>query len=105
MFIRKRGGSHQLIETYRDHGKVKQRQIANLGPCETIADAIDYWERELARMVRGCSPREVQERQSWWSLKIAKRNLTALRSVKIASCEFDTTGGAPRSGNGPPPTL
>jgi hypothetical protein len=31
-FIRKRGSSHQIIETYRAYGKVRQRVLANLGP-------------------------------------------------------------------------
>jgi hypothetical protein len=39
-FIRRRGNSHQLIETYREDGKVKQRILANLGPHATLEDAI-----------------------------------------------------------------
>jgi hypothetical protein len=39
-FIRTRGNSHQLIETYREDGKVRQRILANLGPHRTLEDAI-----------------------------------------------------------------
>jgi len=39
-FIRQRGNSHQLIETYREGGTVKQRILANLGPHRTLEDAI-----------------------------------------------------------------
>ena len=85
MFIRKRGQSRQLIETYRDHGKVKQRSIANLGRCETIPDAIAYWEGKLTEMTLGYSPSEVRRNQSSWRWKVAISNLTALRSVKSSS--------------------
>ena len=46
-FIRKRGNSHQIIETYRDGGKVKQRIIANLGPVTTPEEAIEIWKRYI----------------------------------------------------------
>jgi hypothetical protein len=36
-----RSYSHQLIETYREGGKVKQRILANLGNAPTIADALE----------------------------------------------------------------
>ena len=55
-FVRKRGDSHQLIETYRAGGKVKQRVIANLGHSTTPEEALRHdrvqlqtWERILAR--------------------------------------------------------
>jgi hypothetical protein len=41
-FVCKRGGSHQLIETYRENGKVKQRVLANLGHADTI-DKTEAW--------------------------------------------------------------
>ena len=40
--------SHQLIETYRDGGKVKQRILANFGAWSTAAEALDGWQRHLA---------------------------------------------------------
>ena len=56
-FVRKRGDSHQLIETYRDGGKVKQRVVANLGHSTTPEEALRHdrveltrWERILARV-------------------------------------------------------
>ncbi len=43
-FIRHRrtacGSSHQVVETYREGGKVKQRVLANLGPYPTIEEAL-----------------------------------------------------------------
>jgi hypothetical protein len=42
-----RGGSNQLIETYREDGKVKQRILANLGPLSTVEEAIAHWEKHL----------------------------------------------------------
>jgi hypothetical protein len=48
MFIRQRGSSHQVIETYRQGGKVKQRVLANLGSCTTLAEAIEQWPRHIA---------------------------------------------------------
>jgi hypothetical protein len=45
-FIRERGGSHQLIETYREGDKVRQRILANLGPAATVAEAIASLERQ-----------------------------------------------------------
>jgi len=47
MFIRKRSGgknpSCQLIETFRDGGKVKQRIVANLGRHDNLIDASGSW--------------------------------------------------------------
>ena len=47
MFIRKRQGgknpSCQLIETFRENGKVKQRVVANLGQHDNVVDASAEW--------------------------------------------------------------
>ena len=43
-------GSHQLIEAYREGGKVKQRVVANLGPWQTINEAIEGWARDVERL-------------------------------------------------------
>lgn len=63
MFIRKRlthsettvrprrsasGVSYQLLKTYRDGGKVRQRVVANLGEDATIGDALARARRHLA---------------------------------------------------------
>jgi hypothetical protein len=49
MFIRKRktthGYSYQVIETYREAGKVKQRIIGNLYGFDSLYKAIDYYEK------------------------------------------------------------
>jgi len=47
MFIRKRGNHHELIETYREGGKVNQRRIASLHDCDNITDALEYWRWKL----------------------------------------------------------
>jgi len=39
MFIRSRGDSHQMIETYRECGRVRQRVVANLEPCGSVVEA------------------------------------------------------------------
>ena len=51
MFIRTRGGSHALIKTYRDGGKVRHRTIANLGAWDEPEKALDDWD------ARTCSSR------------------------------------------------
>jgi len=56
-FIRKRNGSKQLIETYREDGKVKQRILANLGRHDSVADAIAYWKRTLPLFKRKLAER------------------------------------------------
>jgi hypothetical protein len=53
MFIRQHGSSHQVIETYREGGKVKQRVLANLGSCTTLAEAIEQWPRHIAYLAAG----------------------------------------------------
>ena len=49
-FIRKRGRSHQLIESYREAGKVRQRVIAKLRPWETHGDALEGWQGYIANL-------------------------------------------------------
>ena len=51
-------GSHQLVETYRDDGKVKQRVLASLGPCNNLDDAIELHARYVARMQAKLAPFE-----------------------------------------------
>lgn len=41
--------SHQLVETYREGGKVKQRVLANLGGAETIAEALEWAKESIQR--------------------------------------------------------
>src|SRR5215208_7514226 len=48
MFIRKRKGGNQLLETYRENGKVRQRVICNLGHFESAEEALEAAELELA---------------------------------------------------------
>jgi hypothetical protein len=85
MFIRERGGSRQIserycdkrgqlrfrvvtqhyasrqvIESYREDGKVKQRVGANLGPCATVADAIAHWVALVAKVKKEIADHEGQ---------------------------------------------
>ena len=64
-FIRKRISptgrrtpSYQLIETYREGGKVKQRVLANLGWFSTVEKALDHCRNSLADAERGLARRE-----------------------------------------------
>ena len=66
-FVRKRHSStwkgkkhysHQLIETYRQDGKVKQRVLANLGPWGTTVEAFYGFEKYLGRLQRKLSELE-----------------------------------------------
>ena len=57
LFIRRRSRSknrqtfsYQVIETYRAHGKVKQRVIVNLGQYETVEAALDADRAHLVRL-------------------------------------------------------
>ncbi len=56
MFIRQkvsRGrASFYLVESRREGGKVRQRVLAYLGPCDTLEGAITHWETEAARMAQ-----------------------------------------------------
>ncbi|MBB3175895.1 hypothetical protein [Variovorax sp. Sphag1AA] len=58
-----------MIETYRDGGKVKQRVIANLGECATVAEAKAVWPRYISRLAADlasweCCLREGLEREA-----------------------------------------
>jgi hypothetical protein len=54
-FVRRRttgrGGlfSHQVIESYRRDGRVRQRVLANLGPYPDVASALEGWRDEVVR--------------------------------------------------------
>jgi hypothetical protein len=47
MFIRKRGSSHQLLESYRHDGTVRHRTVCNLGPHPTPRAALKACTAEL----------------------------------------------------------
>ena len=48
--------SHQLIETYREDGKVKQRVLANLGDRPTVDEALEHV-RKFVDWTRGALAR------------------------------------------------
>lgn len=57
LFIRKRSSSknrqtfsYQVIETYRAHGRKKQRVVANLGQCPTVEAALETERANFARI-------------------------------------------------------
>src|SRR4051794_24808917 len=56
MFIRKRqsmrSASYQVIETFRENGKVRQRVLANLGRYPTVEEAIHPIRLNLAKLKR-----------------------------------------------------
>ena len=61
-FIRNRKGgyhtSNQLLETYREDGRVKQRIIGNLGPFENVPEAIVSWKRHIEGLKRMLAAKE-----------------------------------------------
>ena len=64
-FIRERSSptsrrtpSYQVIETYRESGKVKQRVLANLGRFPTVGKALDHCRESLASAERGLARQE-----------------------------------------------
>ena len=73
MFIRKRyyntkrkgrgdppaGCSYQVIESYRENGKVKQRVICNLGSYSTIESALNYVEKMIDILKEPFNPRYI----------------------------------------------
>jgi hypothetical protein len=44
MFIRQKGKSFYLVENKRDAGKVRQRTVCYLGPCDNLPGALAHWE-------------------------------------------------------------
>jgi len=54
MFVRKRAGGNQLLESYRDPetGKPKQRVICNLGEHESPEEALEAARAELDELLR-----------------------------------------------------
>jgi hypothetical protein len=55
-----------LVENHREGGKVRQRVLAYLGPCDTLEGAIAHWEGEAA-MLRKSSTRAAESSREMWS--------------------------------------
>jgi hypothetical protein len=53
MFVRRRGRSHQLIQGYREGGRVRQRIIANLGPHPSVEAAAAADPQRFGHLLRG----------------------------------------------------
>lgn len=92
MFIRKRkasrsAGSNQVIQTYRERGKVRQRVIYNLGRHSTIEAALDEERQRLAACTHPYPKQCIMERMA--------RLEAAARSVNHRDVtNFDTTAQA-----------
>lgn len=54
--------SYQLVETFRENGKVKQRVVANLAHCATVEEAIPVCERYVESL---------QKRLDTWQADLA----------------------------------
>ncbi len=102
--------SHQLIETYRENGKVKQRVLANLGSHPTVEEALEHtrkaieWTRGALARRKTQGPRgggrlaRCRERHlAWWRRRLARQetHLRALEAVVSKSARrrdiVDTT--------------
>jgi hypothetical protein len=109
MFVRKRQSlrhpSHQVIETYHEGGKVRQRVLANLGRCGTIEDAIrDHHERiaRCERIPRGegfSRPRsqgreKIKNEITWHRGRITQLEALWCQMCHAGGTHFDTTRGA-----------
>jgi hypothetical protein len=57
-YRRKREGYGQIIETYRDEGKVKQRVILYVGHYKTIEDALFTMPKDVTFLRRQATQRE-----------------------------------------------
>jgi hypothetical protein len=92
-FIRKRHSSnhrlygdiysYQLIETYRENGKVKQRVICNLHGCETVEQALEIAKEHLEdyrkTVARGVPAYDWPQTWSWRRLSTAEQELEKTR--------------------------
>jgi hypothetical protein len=99
-----------LVENHRDHGRVRQRMIAYLGPCATVDEAIEFWaayakrcrelattpdarRREAARAER--AERRVRFLRQWRNQKQLTGQLPAKVPVGTTRSESKTNmGGA-----------
>ena len=53
-FVRVRGNSHALIETYREGSAVRQRVLANLGPLRISVSAIEANPEKFGHLASPC---------------------------------------------------
>ncbi len=54
---------HQLVESYREDGKVRQRVLAHLGRYATVDEALDGLPRQIGFRLRGA---ELNRRPGRW---------------------------------------
>lgn len=92
MFIRKRrssarADSYQVVETYRENGRVRQRVLANLGPHSTIEEALAAFRGEAAQyeglLEVFTSPLAIQGTK--WELNRIRTKIARLESLKRPS--------------------
>ena len=102
-----RGGetkSYQLIKTYRDSGKVRQRVLANLGSHPTVEEALEHtrtaveWTRgALARREArgprggGRMVRSFERDLAWWRARL-EREEVQLRALEAVVSELRAGG-------------
>jgi hypothetical protein len=82
MYIRRKevkGGTYyQVVEGYRDAGRVRHRTVASLGRSPTIADAIKVEERALT-----AAKRELEKARAWFpSLPLSDQPRWALAKIE-----------------------
>jgi hypothetical protein len=87
--------SYQVIETYREGGKVRQRVLANLGPYRAVDEALIGLKEHVARCEERLAFCEEEARASWrarrewnYSIKMAEVELQRYRG-KLARLEAD----------------
>jgi hypothetical protein len=109
-FIRRRGTSHQIIETYREGSKVHQRVLANLGEATSIEERLMVLLKAAAgtrrllnkheRCIAAWTPEQLDQRIQFGRVPDLSRKrarldrliaeiekLVSLRSVKLFSAD------------------
>ncbi|HYQ91594.1 MAG TPA: hypothetical protein VES89_05840 [Candidatus Competibacteraceae bacterium] len=72
-FVRRRGNNTTLIETYREDGKVEQRIIANLYGQNSVAEALQELERQIAEHEQWLQRSEASRREPLFSIPAPPR--------------------------------
>jgi hypothetical protein len=97
-YIGKRGASetYQVLESYRQDGKVRQRRIVNLGWCATPQEALDVARRHLETVLELNSPRSAHlEAKRLTRIEKLRAQIAVLENVvaekSTAGDVFDTT--------------
>lgn len=89
MFVRKRPSGNQLLESYRENGKVRQRVVFNLGHHENPEAALAEAEAELEELEERVEAAEglVQRNIEDWIKPRWRRGLEAHHGGKVPTLE------------------